>query len=96
MLGGTLDVRLLDGFLPATSDTFTVVESIRALSGRFANLNDKVVLPEGAFDIDYGSNQVRLTNFVPIPEPSAAVYAMSALVALVVTRILLTRRAGGS
>jgi hypothetical protein len=92
VLGGTLHVRLLDGFLPATSDTFTVVESVQALSGRFANLDDKVVLPEGAFDIVYQSNQVRLTNFVPIPEPPAAMYAASALIAVIVTRIYLTRR----
>jgi hypothetical protein len=64
------------------------------LSGRFANLDDKVVLPEGAFDIVYLSNQVRLTNFVPIPEPPAAMYAASALIAVVVTRIYLTRRTG--
>ena len=95
VLGGTLHVSLLDGFLPAPSDTFTIVDSIRVLSGRFANLNDKVVLAEGAFDIIYQSNQVRLTNFVPIPEPSSAVYAISALIAVVVTRIVLTRRAGG-
>jgi hypothetical protein len=92
MLGGMLHVNLADGFLPAPSDVFTILDSRAAFSGRFSNPHDKVILAEGAFDILYDTTQVRLMNFEAIPEPGTIVLAITTLIALAVLRVRDVRR----
>lgn len=66
-LAGSLDVHLLDGFLPIPSDTFRIVKA-RNITGTFSNALEQVVFPNGMFDVTYASGEVLLTNF-QIPEP---------------------------
>ena len=66
-LGGTLDVALIDGFVPMLGDTFDII-SAETVIGAF----DEINLPslDGlAFNVLYGSSGVRLT--VAVPEPAS-------------------------
>lgn len=73
VLGGSLQLSLLDGFLPVASDEFLVLDAANSVSGFFAN-----VLPgerlatsngSGSFRVDYGvespfgATQIVLSNF---------------------------------
>lgn len=68
-LDGELEVRLLDGFVPASSDTFTILTGA-SIAGRFDNALERVQFDVGTFDIVYGANSVSLTHFTPVPEPA--------------------------
>src|SRR5207302_2252440 len=72
-LGGTLDLSLLDGFVPQASDQFAII-SASSLTGTFANATGGHVDLAGGggqFDVLYTPTGVTLTNFQPVPEPTA-------------------------
>jgi hypothetical protein len=71
-LGGTLVVKLLDGFVPNASDSFVMVTG-GTLSGEFANAPGRVATDGGMFDVVYGANSLTLTGFTAtaVPEPGA-------------------------
>jgi hypothetical protein len=81
-LGGNLELTLTNGFIPADTDTFTVLMLQAgqgfALSGSFLNVADggRLVTTDGlgSFQVLYGSgafaNEIVLENFQAIPEPS--------------------------
>lgn len=76
LLGGVLNVVLVNGFTPGASDTFTILTAPGGRSGFFSNaLVDGARFPTsdgtGSFIIDYTPNSVVLMNFVP--EPSGGV-----------------------
>jgi hypothetical protein len=79
-LGGQLAVEL--SFTPAASDTFTVVE-FNSLSGVFANApisGNRYDLGAGnSFIVTYTANNVVLSDFAVIPEPSTFVLCGLAL-----------------
>jgi hypothetical protein len=83
LLGGTLNVSLVDGFVINPSDTFDILTSTNGLSGFFQNASTSVDTTDGLgrFDVTYipgfGSSPgiVRLSDFTPVPEPSALVLA---------------------
>ena len=84
MLDGSLDVLL--SFAPELTDDFIVVEAgfnaSNAVTGEFMNAprtNPVLNIPEGSFDVLYNPQSVVLTNFVPIPEPSATLLALFGL-----------------
>jgi hypothetical protein len=69
-LHGTLTVRLINGFRPQQSDTFTIVRTQAALAGGFANVNSGGRLNTadgaGSFEVTYsGLNNVILSRFGP-------------------------------
>ncbi len=68
ILGGMLQVSLLDGFLPDPQHSFTAVLAA-SLTGTFGNAVDTLLLPEGSFQVTYADGAVVLTGF----EPAAAV-----------------------
>jgi hypothetical protein len=81
-LNGNLVVRLLDGFIPASSDTFTILTTQTTLAGAFTNVASGGHLAtadgHGMFTVTYsGQNNVVLSQFVPV-SPSSKVIAVSA------------------
>ena len=94
-LGGELHVSLIDAFLnqpPNATDTFDILTSDGGLGGFFTNASSYVYTTDGLgrFDVTYiaGSGSpgdagvVRLSNFVAIPEPDAALLILLALAGL--------------
>lgn len=71
-LDGTLDVTLLDGFVPDPADTFTILDAT-SMTGAFANAPDMgggigtITTPAGDFTVTYAGGVVALTNFTPAP-----------------------------
>lgn len=67
-LGGTLEVDLVNGFMPSIGDQFTVITAGGGVTGAFANLTSDD--PGLNYTVDYGpgNNLVRLT-ITSVPEP---------------------------
>ncbi len=77
-LAGTLAVSLVDGFVPAAANTFTVLTA-HGLAGLFSNVaNGRILTTDGlgSFQVNaggnsaFGANNLVLSNFVAVPEPS--------------------------
>jgi hypothetical protein len=71
-LAGLLQVTLINGFVPTSSDVFTILTA-GTRTGDFANALAQLVTGFGVFDVVYAGNSVSLTNFQPlnvVPEPS--------------------------
>ena len=67
-LGGDLNIVLRDGFVPDSSDNFTIVSNQGPLdlNGEFDNSADGTVITSdgmGVFDVTYGNTTVVLSNF---------------------------------
>ncbi len=87
--GGELELSLINGFTPATDDTFTILTTSDGsfLSGSFDNVANGARLTTvddtGSFLVQYGSGansgSVVLSGFEPIPEPSALALFATAL-----------------
>jgi hypothetical protein len=88
--GGALQLILIGGYSPTNADTFTILTDSGPLAGAFANIaNGGTLLTTdglGLFTVNYGpgssfgSNNVVLSNFVPVPEPgSLALLAVAAV-----------------
>lgn len=57
-LAGTLDVSLINGFMPTPGDSFTLITATGALAGEF----DTLLMPAGYYwDVDYGATNLGLT-----------------------------------
>jgi hypothetical protein len=69
-LDGTLQVALLGGFIPASTDEFTILTA-GSLQGFFANAPLMITLAEGTFAVEYSTTGVMLTNFAAVPEPGS-------------------------
>lgn len=83
-LDGTLQIALLDGFRPLSSDIFGILQA-SSITGQFNNGQSQIFFGNSRFDVHYTSTSVYLNNFTTVPEPASA----SALLGLVLT---LTRR----
>jgi hypothetical protein len=88
VLGGTLDVSLLDGFVPVPGDTFLVM-TYGSVSGSFYAIAEPG-LPVGEFwEATYGPNAIYLTlatQSPAIPEPDTTFLLVSGLGALLWAR----------
>jgi hypothetical protein len=76
ILNGTLTVRLVNGFTPQQSDTFTIVATPSSIGGTFTNVQSGGRLNtadgNGSFQVTYsGINNVILSNFGPPGAPMA-------------------------
>lgn len=94
-LGGILSLALFNGFVPASANTFTIVDSIgtNTLSGAFTNVANGgrllVADGSGSFAVNYGPTSafnhgdVVLSDFQLVPEPTTlAALGSMAVVAL--------------
>ncbi|MEA2734150.1 MAG: large repetitive protein, partial [Humisphaera sp.] len=79
IVDGFLNVALLDGFVPKSSDRFMILTAPN-VAGTFDNVTGgKVKFAGGQFNVDYSPSSVTLTNFSAVPEPgSAALLAVGA------------------
>jgi hypothetical protein len=68
-LNGRLTVRLINGFTPASTDTFTIISTQSMLAGAFTNVANGARLntsdDTGSFVVNYSGNNVVLSNFGP-------------------------------
>ena len=80
-LNGSLTVRLINNFIPASTDTFTITTSHNALAGAFTNVSSGARLSaaggSGSFIVSYNGNNVVLSDFIaasptPTPTPTPA------------------------
>ena len=65
-LQGTLSVSLINGFVPAPTDTFTVISSNQALNGMFANVGGgRVIDADGlsSFVVQVSGDNLVLSRF---------------------------------
>ena len=69
--GGTLDVSLVNGFVPAAGDSFTVLTAGSPITGAFTNAPNGSRFPttdgRGSFIATYSDNHLVLSNFVTKP-----------------------------
>jgi fibronectin-binding autotransporter adhesin len=80
-LDGTLNVTLINSFVPTAADTFTVVDSNQTLVGAFDNVANggRIATTDGfgSFRVNYGSgsafpsDRVVLSDFALVPEPGS-------------------------
>jgi autotransporter-associated beta strand protein len=101
-LGGTLQLKLINGFVPLASDTFTLLNAtggfVNFPASTFANVPASgswlaTLDGAGAFQVNFTATTIQLTNFSPIPEPST--YALLGTGAAVLALASLRRRARG-
>jgi fibronectin-binding autotransporter adhesin len=59
-LGGTLSIKLINGFVPAIGDTFTVVTG-SAVTGTFSTVKGTSINSGEHFEVNYTANEVKLT-----------------------------------
>jgi len=82
LLGGTLDVTLLDGFAPRFGDTFDLLDFAR-LSGRF----DAIHLPALDGGLTWGTTSLYSTGTITaVPEPAGWLLALVGLAVLIALR----------
>jgi hypothetical protein len=84
-LAGDLRVSLLDGFVPSPEDRFTILEAA-SLSGTFDNAASFLDVPGGRFDVVYTPTEVTLTNFQPVPDPTAVALLVAGAAGVAVRR----------
>jgi hypothetical protein len=69
--GGTLDVSLVNGFVPQAGDSFTVLTAGSPITGAFTNAPNGSRFPttdgHGSFIATYSDNHLVLSNFVTKP-----------------------------
>jgi fibronectin-binding autotransporter adhesin len=59
-LGGILNIKLLNGFVPNIGDTFTILTG-GAVSGQFSQVNGTIINASEMFQVNYGATSVTLT-----------------------------------
>jgi hypothetical protein len=72
--GSTLQLSLINSFTPDPLDTFTIFSSNNSILGTFGNLDGfgRAHFTEGSFLVTSSGNQIILSDFQPVPEPSSA------------------------
>lgn len=89
-IGGTLDVALLDDFVPSAGDQFTIFTA-GSVSGHFVNALDHIDFAGGRFDVNYSPTAITLSNFTAVPEPTGMTIVLSG--SLLLARRRASRRA---
>lgn len=59
-LGGTLSIKLINGFVPTTGDTFTILTG-SVVSGTFTTVKGETINSSEHFEVSYNGNSVTLT-----------------------------------
>ncbi len=83
-LGGELQLTMFNGYTPLPSATLTIVQTSvsNGVSGAFSNVADgeRLTTTDGAGSwlVDYQGGSVVITDYQPIPEPSAAMFFLFA------------------
>jgi hypothetical protein len=70
----TLQLSLINSFTPDPLDTFTIFSSNNSILGTFGNLDGfgRAHFTEGSFLVTSSGNQIILSDFQAVPEPSSA------------------------
>jgi hypothetical protein len=77
-LGGSLDLTFTNGYQSTVSPstTFTLITASGGLSGQFAGISNGSTVDTtdglGAFTVSYLPTSLVISDFTPVPEPSAA------------------------
>jgi hypothetical protein len=59
-LGGTLSIKLINGFVPVIGETFNVVTG-SAVTGTFSTVKGTSINSSEHFEVSYATNEVKLT-----------------------------------
>jgi hypothetical protein len=98
VLGGALEVSLLNDYMPAPGDVFTFLTSGSAASnfGLFANVaqNGTILTSggQGTFKVTYfetigaGTDRIQLSDFKIVPEPSTALSLLAGWMGIIAGR----------
>ncbi len=82
-LAGTLEVNLLDGFMPTAGDAFTILTATGGVSGTFGAYDFPALIAGDEWSVRYEFDRVILTvSAVAIPEPSTLLLAAFAALGL--------------
>lgn len=68
-LAGTLDISLLNNFIPANGEQFVILDAAGGLTGTFAAINGINFGNSNSWSIAYNANEVTLTANTPEPAP---------------------------
>jgi len=83
LLGGTLTVDLLDGFMPTAGDVFTVLTAGGGVLGTFDAYDLPALAAGNEWLVNYEPNRVAImVSAMPVPEPSSLLLAAFAAVGL--------------
>ncbi len=74
-LDGQLVLSLIGGFVPSGNDSFAIVTGQLGVNGAFTNaaFGERVAFDDGSFLLSLSGNDVLLSDFQAIPEPSTVV-----------------------
>ena len=94
-LDGTLVLSLTGGFVPESGDTFTIISGTLGILGEFANAapGDRVSFEDGSFLLTQAGNDIVLSDFQPVPEPSVVLLLVCGLLAVYLIRVRRCRAA---
>jgi hypothetical protein len=86
--GSTLQLSLINSFTPDPLDTFTIFSSNNSILGTFGNLDGfgRVNFSQGSFLVTSSGNQIILSDFQPVPEPSSAALLLISILVGVLRR----------
>ncbi len=77
-LAGSLDIALLNGYIPSQTQSFLLISATNGFAGSFDNLIvdggvSRLRTDDGWYDITFAGSQMRAGNFIydPIPAPGA-------------------------
>ncbi len=79
--GGTLQIQLIDGFIPQVGDAFDLFDFTGSPTGDFADIG--FAIPGFAADFDTATG---ILTIIAVPEPSACALAIAALLAAIPRR----------
>ncbi len=78
ILGGDLEISLINGFMPDSVDRFDFFIGFSSLTGAFRGTTNgssfgenRIYFEEGSFAIEYQSDSASLFDFVAVPEPGS-------------------------
>jgi hypothetical protein len=78
----SLELTLINGFLPDPSDEFVFLQSFNSISGIFGNLGDgfgdgeRIHFSGGSFELNVGTSSIFLSDFQAIPEPCSVLLVL--------------------
>jgi hypothetical protein len=91
--GGSLQLSLINGFVPSNTDNFLFFRNFTSISGSFGGggnanrSNNRIYFADGSFAIDYSTTSIVLSDYLAaVPEPGGG------LLLLATGMLLATRR----
>ena len=85
LIGGFLDLSLIDGFIPAPDQEFVILQADH-IDGRFSNAAESITVAGIQLPITYFDDRVILGNAMMVPEPASVALLLLGFVGLAFAR----------